>query len=453
MLRASSLLLALAAVLVAPLARAQSTFFLPPGAILTNYDRVLIGQEEALESGAFVARAADSTAGWYNPAGLALVRRSVIGASATGYQLDMIDLGQIQTGSGKVTLAQLPGYFGAVLGGDVIASDRWRIGFSATKPTSWSAGVNGATLEGTLINYSSRVSISTLVPALSAAWVALPSLRFGAGFGVAITSISQTQILSMRSDPQVTDAAILRTADGTGTTWGGHGTFGLQWDVTGNLVAGAALRTPTFTILRTGSLSFQDIQTVNSAAGPATIQTYFTDPNATFSYKLPLDVNLGLAWREPRFDVEVDVRFHSAISEYVLLGSGREVETITTYADGVKQSTKAPFPGLRYGAATVWNFAVGGRYTLDESWSLHGGVYTDAAPASSTTSSIFRSVNLYGLTAGAKLKGDHLSGSLGLGLSWGKSDDFLLGTPGAGSVSTRLSILSLALLYAIAYRF
>ena len=453
MLRASSLLIALAAVLAAPLARAQSSFFLPPGAILTNYDRVLIGQEEALESGAFVARAADSTAGWYNPAGLALVRRSVIGASATGYQLDMIDLGQIQTGSGKVTLAQLPGYFGAVLGGDVIASDRWRIGFSATKPTSWSAAVNGATLEGTLVNYSSRVSISTLVPAISAAWVALPSLRFGAGFGVAVTSISQTQILSMRSDPQFTDAAILRTADGTGTTWGGQGTFGLQWDVTRNLVAGAALRTPTFTIFRTGSLSFQDIQTVNSAAGPATIQTYFTDPNATFSYHLPLDVNLGLAWREPRFDVEIDLRFHSAISEYVLLGSGREVETITTYADGVKQSTKAPFPGLKYGAATVWNFAVGGRYTLDESWSLHGGFYTDAAPASSTASSIFRSVNLYGLTAGAKLKGDHLSGSLGLGMSWGKSDDFLLGTPGAGSVSTRLSILSLALLYAIAYRF
>ena len=48
-------------------------------------------------------------------------------------------------------------------------------------------------------------------------------------------------------------------------------------------------------------------------------------------------------------------------------------------------------------------------------------------------SSVFRSVNLYGLTGGAKLKGEHLSGS--------------------GAVSTRLSILSLALLYAIGYRF
>ena len=313
--------------------------------------------------------------------------------------------------------------------------------------------MNGATLEGTRVNYSSRVSISTLVPAISAAWVALPSLRLGAGFGVAITSISQTQNLSMRSDPAINDAAILRTADGTGTTWGGQGSLGLQWDVTERLVAGASLRTPTFTILRTGSLSFQDVETVNSATGPATYQSYFSDPDATFSYHLPLDVNFGLAWREPRFDVEIDVRYHSSIAEYTLLGSSQQVEKITTYPDGTQVRTKVPFAGLTYGAATVWNLAIGGRYTLDESWSLHGGFYTDAAPAAAGVSSVFRSVNLYGLTAGAKLKGEHLSGSLGLGVSWGQSDEFLLGSPGAGAVSTRLSVLTLALLYAIAYRF
>ncbi len=453
MLRARHCLLALAILLVAPPARAQSSFFLPPGAVLTNYDRVLIGQEEALESGAFVARVADSTAGWYNPAGLALVRRSVIGASATGYELDMIDLGQIRTGSGKVSLAQLPSYFGAVLGGDVIASDRWRIGFSATKPTSWSAAVNGATLEGALVNYSSRVSISTLVPAISAAWTALPSLRLGAGFGLAITSISQSQILSIRSDGTIQDAAILRAADGTGTTWGGQGTFGVQWDVTEHLVAGASLRTPTFTILRTGSLTFQAMETVNSATGPATYQSYFNDPSATFSYHLPLTVNFGLAWREPRFDVEIDVRYHSSIPEYVLVGSSQPVETITTFPDGTKRQAMEPFPGLTYGASTVWNIAIGGRYQLDEAWSLHGGFYTDAAPAAPGTSGVFRSVDLYGLTGGAKLKGDHLSGSLGLGCSWGRSDDFQLGPAGSGAVSTRLSILTVSLLYAIAYRF
>ncbi len=445
--------LALALLSAAPSALAQTAWVLPPSAILTNYDRVLIGQEEALESGAFVARVADSTAGWYNPAGLALVRRSVIGASATGYELDAIDLGEIQTSTGKITLAQLPSYFGAVLGGDVIASDAWRIGFSATKPTSWSTAVNGATLTGSEVNYSSRVSISTLVPTISAAWAVLPSLRLGAGFGVAITSISQAQSLSMRGVNSGQATSILRTADGTGTTWGGQGTLGAQWDVTSRLIAGACLRSPTFTILSTGSLSYQNVEVTQSPAGPTTYESYFSDPNAKFTYKLPWSANVGLAWREPRFDVEVDLRFHTAIPQYTLLASNQMLKQTTSFPGGNQSYKEVPFPGLMYGATAVWNVAVGGRYQLDEAWSLHGGFYTDFAPADTGSTDIFRSVNLYGLTAGAKLKGDHLSGSLGVGLSWGRSDDFVLGDPNGTAVSTRLSIFSISLLYAIAYRF
>jgi long-subunit fatty acid transport protein len=101
----------------------------------------------------------------------------------------------------------------------------------------------------------------------------------------------------------------------------------------------------------------------------------------------------------------------------------------------------------------VWNFSIGGRYQLDEAWSLHGGFYTDAAPSDPASTNVFRSVDLYGLTAGAKLKGDHLSGSLGLGLTWGHSNDFPLSDSGSVPFSTRLSILTVSLLYAIAYRF
>ncbi|HET8734057.1 MAG TPA: hypothetical protein VFM45_09835, partial [Anaeromyxobacteraceae bacterium] len=313
MSRPGPVLLVLALLVAAPAARAQVPWELPPSAVLTNYDRVLIGQEEALESGAFVARVADSTAGWYNPAGLALVRRSVIGASATGYELDIVDLGQIRTGSGKVTLAQLPSYFGAVLGGDVISSDAWRIGLSITKPTSWAAAVNGATVASapadSPMSYSSRVSISTLLPALSAAWAPLPTLRVGAGFGVAITSISQAQTLSVVGATVAGPTSSLRAVDGTGATWGGMGTLGLQWDVTERLVFGASMRTPTFSIIRTGSLTYQEISTQASATGPSTQETYFSDANASFRFNMPWTVNAGLAWREPRFDVEVDVRF------------------------------------------------------------------------------------------------------------------------------------------------
>jgi long-subunit fatty acid transport protein len=452
MVRTSRWLLALAALLAAPAAGAQGTrFFLPPSAVLTNYDRVLIGQEEAIESGAFVARVADSTAGWYNPAGLALVKRSVIGASATGYELDIVDLGQIQASAGKTTLAQLPSYFGAVLGGDVIHSEAWRIGFSATKPTSWSTAVNGATLDGGSAVYSSRVSISTLVPALSAAWTPVPGLRLGGGLGVAITSISQTQQLSLRALGSPDGAASERAADGAGVTWGGQLSFGLQWDVTEHLVVGASMTTPTLTLFRSGSLTFNSVDT--NAQGNT--QIHFRDPDATFAYHLPLTVAAGVAWRARRFEAELDVRYHSQVPEYALLSSTQPVENVVVVTGSPAVRTYTEFPGLTYGASTVWNFAVGGRYTLDENWSVHGGFYTDGAAAAPTGSNVFRSVNLYGLTAGAKLKGEHLSGSLGLGFCWGSSDDFLLGEPGSPipPVTTRLSILSVSLLYAIAYRF
>jgi len=161
------------------------------------------------------------------------------------------------------------------------------------------------------------------------------------------------------------------------------------------------------------------METVNSTSGPATYQSYFADPAATFSYHLPLTVNVGLAWREPRFDVEIDVRYHSSISEYMLISSSQPVEQITTYPTA-RRRDDVPFQGLPYAASAVWNLAIGGRYQLDEAWSLHGGFYTDAAPADPAASNIFRSVNLYGLTAGAKLKGTHLSGSWG----WGARGEF-----------------------------
>ena len=63
-------------------------------------------------------------------------------------------------------------------------------------------------------------------------------------------------------------------------------------------------------------------------------------------------------------------------------------------------------------------------------------------------------MNFFGATLGAKLRGDHLAGSLGLGFSWGDSKNFLVGTQGdPEAVATRLSIRSLSLLYAISYTF
>ena len=78
-----------------------SDFTLPPSGILPNYDRVLIGQREGLEGGAFVARTDDAGAGWYNPAGLALSEKSGLNASSNAYELTTITLGGHRAGQGE----------------------------------------------------------------------------------------------------------------------------------------------------------------------------------------------------------------------------------------------------------------------------------------------------------------------------------------------------------------
>jgi long-subunit fatty acid transport protein len=149
------------------------------------------------------------------------------------------------------------------------------------------------------------------------------------------------------------------------------------------------------------------------------------------------------------------VRFHAGIPEYALFTSQSPVLVTTTNpVTGLPVYTQEPFPSVTNGANAVWNFAVGGRYNLDQTWSFHGGFFTDGSPTNASGERVFRSVDMYGITVGAKVRGDHLSGSLGFGYTWGSSPPFTFGDPVAGTpITTRLTITSLSLLYAVAYKF
>jgi long-subunit fatty acid transport protein len=443
----SSLLLAIPA-----LASAQSSGPLfPPSIAITNYDRVLVGQEEALEAGAFVARVGDTTSGWYNPAGLASVQRTAIGASASGFETDVLTLEGVgsQRGGG-MAIYQLPSFFGAVLGPEVIDLDHWRFGFTITKPTSWTQEIVGGMAGNARLSYSSHVSLSTLVPMISASYSPFASLRFGAGIGVAITSLSEIQTLSEQVVTPTTANAFLRTLDGGGSIWNLTGTLGVQWDITENLVLGGLMRLPGLKMIQSGKLNYQNVDNSTSPWG----QVFFNDQDATFDYRLPLDLTAGLAWRSKEFEVEFDLRYHGAISEYTLLASGKPVATTTTGPTGLPVVTTAPFGGVTNGARAVWNFALGGRYNLNDIWSFHGGFFSDASPTNPSGEKLFRSVDMYGITVGAKVRGDHLSGSFGLGYSWGSSNPFQFGDSITGNpITTKLTITSLSLLYAVAYKF
>jgi len=438
-------------ILVTPAAGyAQNTSLFPPSVAITNYERILVGEQEALEAGAFVARVSDTTASWYNPAGLALVENTGLGASATGYEYDSISLQGVQRSSGTSSLTQLPSFLGAVLGKDVLHSDFWRIGFSISKPISWSQSLGGGTEGAPRLSYSSSVDFSTLLPTISVALAPARGLRVGAGVGIAITSLSEVQTISAQNLATTTANAFLRDLQANGSIWNLTGNLGLQWDITQNLMLGVTVRFPGLKITSSGSIVAQNVDN----NGTFWSQRFFRDEDAAFDFKLPWDVNFGLGWSSPAFGVEADLRYHSAVSSYAMFDSQQTVQIVTTAANGTPVVTAQPFPTVQNGAKVVWNWAIGGRVNVSEAWSVHAGFFSDYSPTDPNHQDFYRAVNMYGFTTGVRLAGAHLSGSLGFALNWGSSNPFTVGDPSTGqSTTTKLSIVSYYLLYAIAYKF
>ena len=125
MVRACSVALLLGALT----ARAQ-VVRIPPSLLLPNYDRVHPGLIEALEAGAVIARARNAPAVAYNPAGIAVTDRSVLNASAQGYQLTALGGTGFEQASPVSSFESIPSFLGLVLGRDVLDWESVRLGFA-----------------------------------------------------------------------------------------------------------------------------------------------------------------------------------------------------------------------------------------------------------------------------------------------------------------------------------
>lgn len=275
-------------------------------------------------------------------------------------------------------------------------------------------------------------------------------LRVGAGIGVALTSLSEVQTLSGQAVTTTAANAFLRTLEAAGSIWDLIGNFGLQWDLTPNLVLGALVRFPGLKLLSSGALTYQNVDN----DGTPWSQVFFHDRDATFDFQLPLEVNFGLGWHSRLFELEADVRYHAATSDYALLSSRVPVQVATTGPGGLPMVTQTAFPSVNNGAKQVWNWAVGGHVNLGEAWTLHGGFFSDYSPTTAAGADLFRAVDMYGATLGARVHGEHLSASLGFAFTWGNSSSFSFNDPASGAtINTKLNIRTLSLLYAVTYQF
>ncbi len=451
MLRASHRVAAAAlAALLSPAARAASERLVTPTSILLNYDHALLGPVEGLEAGAFTARAADASATWYNPAGLASINQLRVIVTSSSFGLTSLRLDGFGTSVTQSTFGILPGFIGIVFGPPVLQSKTWRFGASVTTQRSWRPSIDALFQDdsgGTTprFTYSSQVSITTVRPGVALGHSLLPNLRLGLGLEVAITGIvGNVAISNARGTASAAEGDLLRSERMEATTWHVLGNIGVQWEPVPGVIVGGVFKTPGGRLYGQGLFSLEDLQA--TATGFSSVSAF--DRSARYSLPLPLEVDFGVAYSADWGGLEADVRIHGGTSLQPLVTSN--VPVTTAQAGVVTQSV---FPQILFASRTIANFSLGARLVLSPAIQLHAGLFSDASPvADSSSPVIFPQVDVYGATTGASITNEHLSAALGLAYFFGRSESFALAPDLGGPTAVRLHVEAFSGLLSFSYR-
>jgi hypothetical protein len=188
----------------------------------------------------------------------------------------------------------------------------------------------------------------------------------------------------------------------------------IQWEPATWLAVGGTVRSPALRLWSRGT--FQGESQDTTAAGSR--NTFLQTGSGEFDYRYPLELDAGVAFRQERWAVEVDARYHASSGSYQLLGTGSPVQSVTLPPGGAP--AESPFTPVEYVGRAVLDLALGGTWAASGAVRLHAGVYMSPSPVAAG-SSVFRQTDLYGARAGVSVRGQKLSGSVGLGYETGLS--------------------------------
>lgn len=451
-------LVALGVIATLPSPAAGQTVEVPPNLILPNYDRIPVGQREGIEAGAYVARTDDAAANWFNPAGLAKSAQTTLAAAATAYEWTSLELDGFGTSAGRSRISSIGTLVSVVIGEGTIRSDQWRLGFSITRPIVWQPSTIDIAFPlqagSELVGYTSDVGFDVMIPGVAVAFapggVTSGKFRIGAGLGLAITTLTQEQTISDRVTTATTASVARRDFSADGSVWHLQPTGGVQWDPTPRFKLGARVVAPSLRVHGSSALRLENSRfTVGDLS-----DLVFRDSTVEFDYRFPFQATVGAAViLGGGGAVELDVHYYGAIDPYAMYAStvpGR----LTTQTGGSLTVTTPPFTTTTNSARSVVNVAIGGHHPLSKALGVHAGFSTDQSPVDDQAQSIFRKVNLSRVTAGMSLTGTSLSGSLGLGYSFGSGTRQTLGSTVGGQVTeTQLKVRTVNVLFALSYAF
>ena len=428
-------------------ARAQD-LRIPPSLLLPNYDRVFPGLSEAIEAGAFVARARNAPAVAYNPAGIAATDRSVLNASAQGYQLTALGGTGFDHASPVSSFESIPSFLGIVLGNDVLDWQSVRLGFAVVTPIHWdqSAIASAMPQPDQRASYTVHSTFTTVVPTFSVGWAVSSSVRLGASIEFPYTSLSDVGELSGELTTATSSQGSIQNVAVGGSSLDVVGVVGAQWTALPWLQLGLLFRTPGLKILSSGSVDFESL----TAANGGSRHVYFNDPNANFEFRTPMEVSLGAAVNVGPVELELDLRWHDGTHTYALFSSDAQGRTVDT-SSGTPVVNTFRFAGVPYRARPVLNASFGAHVTLNPSLYLSGGVYLDQSPVDILGEG-FRHVDMVGFRTGIGFQVGRLGASLGVGWEHGKGVADL--TPETvPSQHEELTLNTFTLLFSVSYKF
>jgi long-subunit fatty acid transport protein len=426
----------------------------PVSLLLPNYNSVPVGEVAALEGGAFVARANDGSAGFYNPAGLAHAEQSSISGTAGAYQLSSVTpegLTNIQS-----SFQQIPSQLSVVVN-DLFGRENWAGGFIVTRTNAWrqavdAVGTRSITGRETRLRFSTDATYDSWLGSLGVGYAASDRLRVGASIDGEYTFIARRQAITVQSVSNTDVAVVSLGSLGDASASHLRATVGAQYRLTPTIQIGAVLRTPGLGLTSSGDASLDGVV----QAGTTTATSGFFDPDSSVEYRLPLAFKAGAAWIGTRGQVEFDVLTYSGTGEYTAIESRQPVTTVVDGGQGVPPvSSQVAYQGARVDSRAVVNVAIGGRYRLwsNRSWLLHGGYASDRSPVGANDAA-FTKVDLQHVTVGLSGRTKLFLGSLGLRYSTGETGPMVLGASTDGDqFETTFKVSSLGLVYSIALLF
>jgi len=456
---------AAAAILAAPIfagtpASAQTAGQLPGAAqqpivvVLPNYNTIPVGEIGSLEAGAYLARVQDSSATWFNPAGLARAERSSVSGSAGAYSIVSLAPESIEGRGGS--FHQMPAAVGVVIK-NLLGRERWTGGVQVTVTGNWDANTDVEfvrSVSGTTerVAYSSGASFGGLIASVAAGYDSSPKLRLGASFDVQLTEWESGASLGDQYQTPAGLTALFIEGHGSASATHLRLTAGVQYDPKPAFRLGAMLRTPGLGLWASGSRFHEGLST----SGAAKVTSSFFEPDADIAFKIPLELKLGAAYVGRRAQVEFDLMVHGGSGQYEAFRPTQPLVVLTDPGLGGAPTRREfqPNPAVVDSESLV-NVAVGGQYTLTENgrWKVHGGFATDRSPVG-PSDTVFTKVDMRAWTIGLSGGTGVVLGSLGLRYESGMSDPLTLRRLENGEVyTTRLEVRNVGIVYSFAFRF